>query len=174
MQNNTKLKYISLTILKRFLIYLAVSALGCGVVISEITSIRNDVYGIGNYINTKAVTGMLIALNVVFFFIYVLFLLFTKKHLYTIENIKSKKLKEYIKFEVILELSITLGYIIISAIVSLFVKDTILLTGLLVPVYCLYYFIRNIFASVAATAAISIALLFTVLVLPYLKISSKK
>ena len=91
MQNKTKLKYISQTVLKRLLIYLAVSFLGYGVLASEITSIRNDVYGIGNYINTRAVTGMLIALNIIFLFIYILFLFFTKKHLYTVENIKSGK-----------------------------------------------------------------------------------
>ena len=174
MQNKIKLKYITQTVLKRLLIYLIVSSLGCGIIVSEINSIRNDVYGIGNYINTRAVTGMLIALDVVFFFIYVLFLFFTKKHLYTDENIKSGNLKEYVRFEVILELAITLGYIIFSAIASIFIKDAIVLAGLLVPVYCLYYIMRHFFAAVATTVAIVVALTFAFLVLPYLKISSKK
>ena len=169
MQNKTKLKYITQTVLKRFLIYLALSFLGYGVLASEITSIRNDVYGIGSYINTRAVTGMLIALNIIFLFIYILFLFFTKKHLYTVENIKSGKLKEYVRFEVALELAITLGYIIISAIASIFVTNASILAGLLVPVYCLYYFMRNVFVATATTAATCIILLFIILVLPYTK-----
>ena len=86
----TKAKYIASTVVTRLFMYIIVSVLGIGVVVSQTEGIRNDLYGIGDYINVDAVTGMISALNVVFLFIFVLFLFATKKHLYTKENKKSE------------------------------------------------------------------------------------
>lgn len=173
MQSKDEFKYIILTVLKRLLIYTAITVISCGIAISEINSIRNKLYGIGNYVNSRAIAGMLIAFSDVFFFIYMLFLFYTKKHLYTTENIKSGNLKEYLKFEVILELAITLGYIIISSVAAIFVKDAGIAAGLLVPMYFIYSFTENMLVSIAITVVICLLMLFLILILPYFKLSSK-
>jgi len=167
-------KYVGMTLITRFLMYIVVSVLGFSVVHSETVSIRNELYGIGDYINVDAVTGMLSALNVVFLFILVLFLFATKKHLYTKANIKSEYFSEYVKFEAIVELSVTLGYVVISAIASVFVKDLCVVAGLVVPVYFLYFLTENLFVATVLTSIAYIALIFVILILPALKLKSKK
>ena len=62
----TKIKYIASTIVTRLFMYVIVSVLGYGVVVSQTEGIRNDLYGIGDYINVDALTGMMSALNIVF------------------------------------------------------------------------------------------------------------
>ena len=59
----SKIKHISIMAIKRVLIYLALSVWGWSVCFDQINSIRNEVYGIGNYLNIKACSGMLMILN---------------------------------------------------------------------------------------------------------------
>lgn len=169
MQEITKAKYIASTIITRLFMYIIVSVLGIGVVVSQTEGIRNDLYGIGDYINVDAVTGMMSALNVVFLFIFVLFLFATRKHLYTKENKKSKYLKEFVKFETILEVVITLGYVIVSVIVSVFVNDISIVAGLVTPVYFMYFLTQNLFVGTVLASLMYIALIFVILVWPFVK-----
>ena len=165
----TKAKYIASTVVKRLFMYIIVSVLGIGVVVSQTEGIRNDLYGIGDYINVDAVTGMISALNVVFLFIFVLFLFATKKHLYTKENKKSEYFREYLKFETILELAVTLGYVVVSVLISVFVKDLSIVAGLVVPVYFMYFLTENLFVGTVLTSLVYIVLIFFILVWPYVK-----
>ena len=169
MKEMTKTKYIASTIMTRLFMYIIVSMLGIGVVVSQTEGIRNDLYGIGDYINVDAVTGMMSALNVVFLFIFVLFLLATRKNLYTKENKKSKHLKEYVKFETILELALTLGYVVVSVIISIFVNDLSIVAGLVVPVYFMYFLTGNLFVGTVLTSLVYIVLIFFILVWPLVK-----
>lgn len=163
----TKIKYISIISVKRILIYLAISILGWSVLYDQTTSIRNKVYGIGNYIDLGFISGMLAVCNVVFFMIFIIFLLKTRRHLYKSENRNSEKLKEYVKFETILEISITLGYVLITSVASIFISDFCIIGGLIVPVYCIYFLLQNIFVAAMVTVVVYLLLIFIILVLPY-------
>ena len=167
MTDNTKIKYISLTVIKRLLIYAAISVCGAIILNDEATSIRNSVYGIGNYINSRALTGMLAALNIIFLFVLVLFLFTTRRRLYTAENRASDKLGQYVKFETLLEASITIGYVAITALALFWVRNAGASAGLAVPIYCMYYFTENILVSVIVSIAVYALLIFAITVLPY-------
>lgn len=167
MTDNTKIKYISLTVIKRLLIYAAISVCGAIILNDEATNIRNSVYGIGNYINSRALTGMLAALNIIFLFVLVLFLFTTRRRLYTAENRASDKLGQYVKFETLLEASTTIGYVAITALALVWVRNAGASAGLAVPIYCMYYFTENILVSVIVSIAVYALLIFAITVLPY-------
>ena len=93
----SKIKHIGIVVLKRVLIYLALSVLGWSMCFDQINSIRNEVYGIGNYLNIKACSGMLMILNGIFLAFLVLFLFQTRKLLYKSGNRSSKNFKDYVK-----------------------------------------------------------------------------
>ena len=63
METFSKIKHISIMAIKRVLIYLVLSVWGWSVCFDQINSIRDEVYGIGNYLNIKACSGMLLILN---------------------------------------------------------------------------------------------------------------
>lgn len=165
-----KIKYISIMVLKRVLIYLALSAGGWYVLFFGTNNERNTIYGIGNYINASEISGMLALINCIFLILFFIFLLQTKKVIYKSGVKNSEELKEYVIFETILEASITLGYVLITSVISFFISDYCIVAGLIVPVYCAYYITHNIFAAISVTLIVYIALIFVIIVLPYFKL----
>ena len=174
METFSKIKHIGIVVLKRVLIYLVLSVWGWSVCFVQINSIRNEVYGIGNYLNIKACSGMLMILNGIFLAFLVLFLFQTRKLLYKSGNRSSENFKDYVKFETVLEISVTLGYVLITAVVSFFVKDNCIIVGLIVPIYCIYYLTHNIIVAIVATSVVYLILIFVFLALPYFLIKRKQ
>lgn len=170
METINKIKHIGIVVLKRVLIYLILSAWGWSMCFNEANSIRNEVYGIGNYLNFKFCSGILLVLNGIFLAFLVLFLFQTRKLLYKSGNRSSDNFKDYVRFETILEISITLGYVLITSIVSFFVSDNCIIAGLVVPVYFVYYLTHSIVTAIIITSAVYLILIFAFLVLPYLKL----
>lgn len=169
----SKIKHISIMAIKRVLIYLVLSVLGWSMCFDQINSIRNEVYGIGNYLNIKACSGMLMILNGIFLAFLVLFLFQTRKLLYKSGNRSSENFKDYVKFETILEISVTLGYVLLTAVISFFVKDNCITAGLIVPIYCIYYLTHNIIVAIVATSVVYLILIFVFLALPYIKLKRR-
>lgn len=165
--NATKAKYIGILCVKRLLIYLAVSTVACSMIFDEMNSMRNQVYGIGNYVNSGFVSGMLIVANIIFIIIFIMFLFKMRKHLYKLGNSNTDKLKEYVKFETILEISITLGYVLVTSFATIFIDNYCITGGLIVPIYCMFAIFENIIIAVLLSVLLYLILIFAFLVVPY-------
>ena len=113
-------------------------------------------------------------LNGIFLAFLVLFLFQTRKLLYKSGNRSSENFKDYVKFETVLEISVTLGYVLITAVVSFFVKDNCIIAGLIVPIYCIYYLKHKIIVAIVATSVVYLILIFVFLALPYFLLKRKQ
>lgn len=162
-------KHIIISILARIAIFLVISFEGANILFDQYDSIRNDVYGIGNYVNIRFVSNMMLILNAVFLIAIVISCFMTRRTLYTKENVESPEFKKYVRFELILESAASLGYVLLTTVIASFVDSRFIKTAMLVPKYAFYYITENnIIATILSIAIYAVVILF-ILALPYLK-----
>ncbi len=162
------IKHILGNVVLRVAIYLIVCILASNVLSDQLNSIRNEVYGIGNYVNLDFVSNMLTVMNLVFLLIVILFCTFTKKSLYTQASRNDVKLKEYIRFELILELSITLGYVLLSSLLIILIDDNVIKSGLIVPIYIMFRLTENFFVSTVISLLVYSFVIVSIILIPKL------
>ena len=162
-------KHVIISVLARIAIFLVISFEGANILFDQYDSIRNDVYGIGNYVNIRFVSNMMLILNAVFLIAIVISCFMTRRTLYTKENVESPELKKYVRFELILESAASLGYVILTTVIASFIDNKFVKTAMLVPKYVLYYITENYIIATILSIVIYAIVIFIMLGIPYLK-----
>ena len=162
-------KHVIISVLARIAIFLVISFEGANILFDQYDSIRNDVYGIGNYVNIRFVSNMMLILNAVFLIAIVISCFMTRRTLYTKENVESPEFKKYVRFELILESAASLGYVILTTVIASFIDNKFVKTAMLVPKYVLYYITENYIIATILSIVIYAIVIFIMLGIPYLK-----
>ncbi len=162
-------KHVIISVLARIAIFLVISFEGANILFDQYDSIRNEIYGIGNYVNVRFVSNMMLVLNAVFFIAIVISCLMTRRTLYTKENVESPEFKKYVRFELILESAASLGYVILTTVIASFIDNKFVKTAMLVPKYVLYYITENYIIATILSIVIYAIVIFIILGIPYLK-----
>lgn len=162
-------KHVIISVLARIAIFLVISFEGANILFDQYDSIRNEIYGIGNYVNVRFVSNMMLVLNAVFLIAIVISCLMTRRTLYTKENVESPELKKYVRFELILESAASLGYVILTTVIASFIDNKFVKTAMLVPKYVLYYITENYIIATILSIVIYAIVIFIMLGIPYLK-----
>ena len=162
-------KHVIISVLARIAIFLVISFEGANILFDQYDSIRNEIYGIGNYVNVRFVSNMMLVLNAVFLIAIVISCFMTRRTLYTKENVESPELKKYVRFELILESATSLGYVILTTVIASFIDNKFVKTAMLVPKYVLYYITENYIIATILSIVIYAIVIFIILGIPYLK-----
>lgn len=162
-------KHVIISVLARIAIFLVISFEGANILFDQYDSIRNEIYGIGNYVNVRFVSNMMLVLNAVFLIAIVISCFMTRRTLYTKENVESPEFKKYVRFELILESATSLGYVILTTVIASFIDNKFVKTAMLVPKYVLYYITENYIIATILSIVIYAIVIFIMLGIPYLK-----
>lgn len=93
----------------------------------------------------------------------------TKKHIFDIGVTDRIKIKDQVKFETCLAVGSISIYLLISAILAIFLDDKMFKISLYIPLFVFYKFLHNAWLSLVLAILMYILFAFIVLVIPYIK-----
>ena len=108
-------------------------------------------------------------LSIIFMITFVALLYSTKKHIFDIGVTDRIKIKEQVKFETCLAVGSISVYLLISAILAIFLDDKMFKISLYIPLFVLYKFLHIAWLSLVLAILMYILFAFIVLVIPYIK-----
>ena len=108
-------------------------------------------------------------LSIIFMITFVALLYSTKKHIFDIGVTDRIKIKEQVKFETCLAVGSISVYLLISAILAIFLDDKMFKISLYIPLFVFYKFLHNAWLSLVLAILMYILFAFIVLVIPYIK-----
>lgn len=108
-------------------------------------------------------------LSIIFMITFVALLYSTKKHIFDIGVTDRIKIKDQVKFETCLAVGSISIYLLISAILAIFLDDKMFKISLYIPLFVFYKFLHNAWLSLVLAILMYILFAFIVLVIPYIK-----